>query len=177
MAADPNYDPTEFQDVLRAWMDRNGLSQMAAANTIQMSQGVLNRWLKPKDDPYLVQPDVRSLERLEPHIRVPLIELKRMTGRLSPADLGLVEALGRGPRNHRLEAFLADLRAQWQVLQQEERPDVLQQAEDSARVAFRLHHNRGRKPRQKKGTEDDSASSLRRLLILDETVPIFAPAI
>lgn len=157
MAADPRYDPTEFQGLLRDWMERNGLSQMAAAQTIGMSQGVLNRWLKPKDDPYLVQPDVRSLERLVPILRVPAIELKRMTNRLSPADLGLLDAVKTGPRNNRMEAFFAELRAQWEVLEKEQPPIVLQQAEEVTRTAFRLQrHQSGRQRQKDKKAGEDS---------------------
>jgi transcriptional regulator with XRE-family HTH domain len=162
MAAPADYDPTEFQEVLRAWMDRNGLSQMGAGHLIGISQGVLNRWLKPKGDDYLVKPTPESLKRLEPHLRVPLIQLKRMTDNLSAADLELLNAVQGTKRNNRLESLLSDIRAQWSALEQNA-PGELQQAEAVTRAAFRLHHGRSRKPRE--GRSDDTDISPSRMLL------------
>lgn len=140
MAADPNYDPAEFQAVLHDWLDRTGMSQMSAAHTIGVSQGIVNRWLKPRSDSYLVQPDVSSLEKLAPHIHIPLLELKRMCGRLSPSELGM--KITRPRRDMRLEAFINDIEAKWPDLDEPERQHGL----DIGRVGFKLHERR-RKPR------------------------------
>jgi len=173
MAADPSYDPTEFQEVLRAWMDRNGLSQMAAGQTIGISQGIINRWLKPPGDPYLVQPTVDSLEKLTPHLRVPLVQLKRMTNNLSAADLELLTAVKADRPNNRLEALLSDIRAAWSELEQSEPPQVLEQAEDVTRAAWRLHHNRSRRSR-KVERDEPSESGRNSLMRFGAAIPVLA---
>lgn len=139
--ADPNYDPTEFQKTLRAWMARHGLSQMAAANETGISQGVINRWLKPRGDVYLVQPTIDTLERLAPHMSgVTLLDLKRMTGNLSPTDR---EKVSNKPLDYQLSALLNDIKTRWEEIDQQER-DL---GEDVTRSVFKLHHGRTRRPR------------------------------
>lgn len=163
MAASPEYDPTEFQSVLRAWMERHGFSQMAAGQTVGISQGIINRWLKPPGDPYLVQPTIDSLEKIAPHVRIPMLELKRMTNNLTPADRQLLTAgPPDSPLDHRLESLLNELRAQWHVLGDEDK----QQAEDVTRVAFRLHHARTRKSRQSRTEKGPDDSPRRRQLMV-----------
>ena len=166
MAADPTYDPTQFQAVLRDWMERNGYSQMAAAQTAGITQGVINRWLKPRGDPYLVKPTVESLEKLAPYLSgVTLFELKAMTGNLSPIERERAGLQGDHvkPKNHRLAALLEDIEARWDEL--EESPDELQKNEDVTRVLWGLHHGRTRRSRKNEPKEADDSSRLHRLML------------
>ena len=173
MAAPSDYDPAEFQEVLRAWMTRNGLSQMAAGQVVGISQGVINRWLKPRGDPYLVQPTVDSLEKLEPYLRVPLIQLKRMTNNLAMADLDLLNAVNATRPNNRLEALLNDLRAAWSELEQDE-PQALDHNEDVTRVLWGLHHNRTRRQRKPRTAGEDSPGTFGSLMPYGARIPASA---
>lgn len=164
MPSDPDYDPTEFQDVLRDWMRRHGLSQMAAAQTVGISQGVLNRWLKPQGDSYLVKPTPDSLKKLQPHLGVPLIQLQRMTGNLSEADLEVLTKIKGTKPNNRLEAFISDIRAAWGPMEAAE-PEALERAVDASRVMFNLHHGNARGKRARKSEPNDKADGSFRLLM------------
>ncbi len=154
MAADPNYDPAEFQKVFTDWLHRTGMSQMTAAHTIGVSQGIVNRWLKPYGDFYLVQPEVGSLEKLAPHIHISLYDLKRMCHRLQPSE---INAPSGPPRDMRLEALINDIYAKWPDLDEPER----EHGSDVARVGFKIHQ-RSRKPRRSRPRADDSP----RILVL-----------
>ena len=147
MAADPTYDPTEFQDALRDWMRRKGLSQSSAGYTIGLSPGIINRWLKPRDDQYFVQPTIDSLEKLAPHIGIPLVRLKEMTGNLTPEQAELAKAQAkRLPDHNGFEALVSDIRSQWPDLDPADREVV----KDVTRRLLGMHHARSRKPREER---------------------------
>lgn len=137
-------------------MRQHGFSEMAAAQTIGVSQGIVNRWLRPADDPLLAQPSVDSLERIAPKLGVELVRLKEMTGRLSPADLAILNKVDPTPRDPRFESFVKDLWERWRMYDDE---DERQHAEDVARVGFRMHgHSRTRKPRSEKSSPNKGDS-------------------
>ena len=83
-----DWDPTEFQQTIQAWLDRTGMSQKQAADFCGISQAVLNRWMQT-DRHYLVQPTDDTLARLAPKIGISHDELLRLAGRrkvAAPSD-------------------------------------------------------------------------------------------
>lgn len=155
MAADPAYDPTEFQEVLRAWMERNDYSQMSASHVIGVSQGIINRWLKPRGDPYLVQPDVGALEKFAAvkNLGVDIMQLKRMTNRLSPADLAVLTKLTpNGPPDHDLEGLVKDIRESWSQIE----PDERFHRATVTRALWDVHHGRGRGAQRRRQSPPES---------------------
>ncbi len=168
MAADPNYDPTEFHLVFNNWLARTGLSQMAAGHTIGVSQGIVNRWMKPRGNLYLVQPSVEALEKLAPHINIPIFELKRMCGRLSPVEIA---SLSKRPgkdapqdRDIRLESLFNEIRAEWPELDEPSREHGM----DISRVGFKLHRPKARRSRRN-STGPDQPEPRRTLLTVTST--------
>lgn len=160
MAADPAYHPEEFQEMLRAHLRRHGLSQMALGNLTGVSQGTINRWLKPYGDPYLVQPTVDTLQRLAPHLHgVTLTDLKRMTNNLSPAEATRAPA----PRDQRHAALADELAQNWKDLDDKDRSFI----ESVVHSVIDMHHNKTRRPRPKspktESSDAEDSARVRRL--------------
>lgn len=125
------WNPAEFQKVVREFLARRDWSQPQLAREAGISQAVVNRWLS--DDPeMLVQPTDPTLRKLAPVIGIPHNELMRMAGRLEGPSSP------KGNRPTALLQFLADMEAGWLAADEQRRPF----GEHIARTALPVPHKR-----------------------------------
>jgi transcriptional regulator with XRE-family HTH domain len=129
------WDPTEFQTVLRDFLERRGWSQNQLASATGISQAVINRWLQPIESVSpagLVQPTDKTLRKLAPVIGLPEHVLMRMAGRLPG---GMPDQPQHPPE---LATLIADIETGWYAAD----PARRRIGEDVVRSVFNVHGQR-----------------------------------
>lgn len=149
------WDPTELQGTINAFLANQDWSQADLARAAGISPGVVNRWMQPPGSGMLVQPTDATLRKVAPVLRVPLNELLRMAGRTDPSNIKPTD-----PPD--LDAVFQQMRAAYPKMDEARRSVSL----DMIRSIFNDHMPRRpdrRRTRKEKNTqpEEDSPWGIR----------------